>query len=69
MTRLALSLFAALFGVTALSGCLVGPVNDRLYVSEWKSKREHPIKVYREWTYQGEPWEHTVVCDGDGDRP
>jgi hypothetical protein len=45
------------------SGCLVGPINNRLYVSEWKSKRDHPVQLEKDWQYEGEYWEHTVIVD------
>lgn len=68
MRRLTFALLVALGAAVTLGGCF-GPINDRLYVSEWKSKKEHPIPVYRGWTYQGEHWEHVVYEDGPGNRP
>jgi hypothetical protein len=61
----------ALFGIVAtatISGCF-GPVNNRLYSSDWKGAKAHPIPVYTEWTYQGEHWEHVVYKEGPGNRP
>jgi hypothetical protein len=59
-----------LFGVAAAalflstSGCMPGPINDRLHVSEWKAKKDNPIQVERNWEYPGEAgWEETVTVD------
>lgn len=50
--------------VLGAQGCIgIGPKHDRLYVSEWKSKRDHPVQVERDWVYQGEWWEHVVFVD------
>jgi hypothetical protein len=60
----------ALFGVAAAalfvstSGCLPGPIHDRLHVSEWRAKKDNPIQVERGWQYEGEAgWERTVTVD------
>src|SRR4051794_12467464 len=52
---------AAAFLVSSV-GC-VGPIKDRLVVEEWKSKRDHPIQVEKDWVYEGEHWEHAVSVD------
>ena len=52
---------AALF--LGAAGCGVGPINDRLYVSEWKSKRDRPVQIERGWQYEGEQWERAVYVD------
>ena len=49
------------------SGCVVmpGPARNRLYVHEWKDNREYPIKLRRDWKYDGEHWEKHEWVDGD----
>ena len=63
--RIALVALAAATLLVAAAGCVgFGPKNNRLYVSEWRSKKDYPIKVYSEWQYPGEHWEHNVAEDG-----
>lgn len=66
MVRLSLALLA--LASLASTGCF-GPINNRLYPADWKSKKRHPVPVYSEWTYQGEHWEHHEYVEGEGDRP
>jgi hypothetical protein len=49
--------------LVSASGCLVGPINNRLYPSEWKSKRDHPVQLEKDWQYPGEHWEHVAAVD------
>jgi hypothetical protein len=64
MTRLCI----ALLGIVLVAcGCGVGPIKNRLYVEEWKSKKRHPIPIERNWVYEGEHWEHAVYVDAGGD--
>jgi hypothetical protein len=62
--RILLGALAAATLVLA-TGCGVGPINDRLYVSEWKPRKHHPIKVYDDFVYPGESYEHAVTVEGD----
>jgi len=60
-----------LVGVALLCGalgCGIGPHKDRLYVSEWKNKKDHPIRLDANWTYPGEHWEHAVYVDSTRTR-
>ncbi len=47
----------AVVGVSAATGLGVGPQSD-MVETEWRSKRDHPIKVDKDWRYRGEWWEH-----------
>ncbi len=65
MQRIVLGGLAAICLVAAV-GCAVGPVKNRLYVSEWKTKVQHPIKLQSDWVYEGEHWEHMVLVEEEG---
>ena len=56
MTR-ALILCASALVMLGAAGCGVGPQRDRLYVSEWKAKKERPMTIRSNWEYPGEHWE------------
>jgi|GraSoiStandDraft_46_1057282.scaffolds.fasta_scaffold984300_2 hypothetical protein len=56
--RLTLAILGALALASAI-GCGPGPKHNRLYVSEWKSKKSHPIQLEKDWEYEGEYMEHT----------
>jgi len=58
-------LLGALAGVL-LGGCGFGPQDDRLYPSEWKSKRDDPIPVSKDFKYEGEHWEQVVWVEAEG---
>lgn len=45
------------------AGCGFGPIEDRLYVSEWKSGRDHPKTLRKDWAYEGEEFERFVWAD------
>ena len=63
--RTALVALAAGTLLVAGTGCVgFGPKNNRLYPSEWRSKRDSPIRLYTDWTYEGEHWERSVVVEG-----
>jgi hypothetical protein len=63
MIRLLL-LAAVVSAIVGATGCIgFGPKNDRLYVAEWKGKKQRPVKLDKSWEYEGEHWEKNVPVD------
>ncbi len=64
--KLLLAGLAALALGGAVGGCIgFGPIDDRLYVKEWKENRELPIvqSASEGWEYRGEWWERRAWSD------
>ncbi len=59
VSRVILVAAAAALLLLSGTGCF-GPINDRLYVSEWKGKRMAPKVLHKDWAYSGERYEQFV---------
>lgn len=44
---------------------LGGHDHDRLVISDWRERREHPLELHKDWRYRGEWWQHMVIVDKD----